>query len=110
MPDRDGVPGQSERSDCPFLLSERQIQVLHLAAQGMTDQQIGLHLGLSPWTVHAHLAGARRVLCAQNTTQAVAIALTAGVIKYDAKAAGWPADRRGERVGNSGYATKPSVI
>lgn len=83
MPDRDVVPGLSEESDGPFLLSPRQGQVLALAAQGFTHQQIGLRLALSPCTVRAHLARARERLGALNTTHAVALALALGVISMD---------------------------
>ncbi len=85
MPDRDVNPGQSEKSDCPFfLLSARQRQILALAALGLTDREIAQRLARSPRTVRHHLAAARELLGAVNTTHAVAIALVAGLIRLDA--------------------------
>lgn len=36
-------------------LSRRQKQVLRLLAEGLTDEQIGLRLGISPRTARAHV-------------------------------------------------------
>lgn len=66
----------------PFCLSRRQRQTLQLAAQGLTDKAISWRLGIAPRTVRAHLERARLALGAINTTQAVAAALTAGLIEY----------------------------
>lgn len=86
------MPGQSEESGCPVfvetqnlasLLTERQRQVLSLAAQGHTDYGIALALNCSRRTVKAHLQGARDRLGALNTTHAVAIALARQIIRFD---------------------------
>jgi DNA-binding CsgD family transcriptional regulator len=39
----------------PFGLSEREAEVLHLVAQGLSDAQVANRLFLSPYTVKAHL-------------------------------------------------------
>ena len=90
MPDRAVVPGQSEKSDCPFFISltDRQLEALSLAAQGHTDLGIALALNCSRRTAKAHLQGARDRLGALNTTHAVAIAMARRLIQPDAIMAG----------------------
>jgi DNA-binding CsgD family transcriptional regulator len=43
-------------------LSRRQKQVLSLLAEGQTDDEIGLRLGISPRTARAHVDALRRKL------------------------------------------------
>lgn len=75
------IRGQSADAGCPlFILTERQRQVLSLAAQGHTDYGIALRLNCSRRTVKAHLQGARDRLGALNTTHAVALALSRRLI------------------------------
>ena len=51
-------------------LSEREIEVLSLAADGMTNRQIGEKLFLSPHTIARHVANARAKLGASNRAEA----------------------------------------
>jgi DNA-binding CsgD family transcriptional regulator len=51
-------------------LSEREVEVLSLAADGLTNRQIADRLYLSPHTVARHLANARAKLGASNRTEA----------------------------------------
>lgn len=51
-------------------LSEREIEVLSLAADGLTNRQIAERLYLSPHTVARHLANARAKLGASNRAEA----------------------------------------
>jgi len=51
-------------------LSEREIEVLRLAADGLTNRQIGDRLYLSPHTVARHIVNARLKLGAANRTEA----------------------------------------
>ena len=51
-------------------LSEREIEVLSLAAGGLTNKQIGEKLFLSPHTIARHLANARAKLGASNRAEA----------------------------------------
>ncbi len=53
-----------------FGLSEREIEVLSLAADGLTNKQIGEKLFLSPHTIARHLANARVKLGASNRAEA----------------------------------------
>jgi len=51
-------------------LSEREVEVLSLAAEGLTNRQIAERLYLSPHTVARHLANARAKLGASNRAEA----------------------------------------
>jgi len=53
-------------------LSERELEVLQLAAEGLTNRQIGERLYLSPHTVARHIVNARLKLGAANRTEAAA--------------------------------------
>ena len=44
----------SNPSDAPFVLTERQLQVVELIARGCSNEEIGLRLEISPRTVKAH--------------------------------------------------------
>jgi DNA-binding CsgD family transcriptional regulator len=61
-------------------LSPREVDVMRLAAQGYSAKRTALKLGISPHSVRVHLTLARRRLKARNTAEAVAIALTRGLL------------------------------
>jgi DNA-binding CsgD family transcriptional regulator len=56
----------------PTQLSEREVEVLDLAANGMTNKEIGEQLALSQHTIARHLANARAKLGAANRAEAAA--------------------------------------
>jgi DNA-binding CsgD family transcriptional regulator len=60
-------------------LSEREIEVLSQAADGLTNKQIGEKLFLSPHTIARHLANARAKLGASNRAEAAVRLHRAGV-------------------------------
>ena len=64
----------------PLPLSEREIEVLRLAAEGMRGIEIAERLVLSPATVKTHLAHIYEKLGVGDRTSAVAKALRTGVI------------------------------
>jgi len=64
-------------------LTPREIEVLALAAQGNTSDQIADILRLTRRTVDAHVQAILPKLEAANSAHAVAIALTAGIIKFN---------------------------
>jgi len=57
----------------PSGLSEREVEVLALAAEGLTNKRIADKLFLSPHTVARHIANARAKLGAANRTAAAAL-------------------------------------
>ena len=61
-------------------LSDREVQVLQSVAEGMTNRQIGQHLGLSGLTVKSHLARIARKMGTGDRAQLVAIGMRSGII------------------------------
>jgi DNA-binding NarL/FixJ family response regulator len=63
------APAASKRSQLGPL-SERQLMVLRLAAEGRSNKEIAISLGLSPATIKTHLATIQAILGARNRTEA----------------------------------------
>jgi DNA-binding CsgD family transcriptional regulator len=61
-------------------LSAREIQVLQLVAEGKSNKDIGVALGLSALTVKSHLARIARKLGTGDRAEMVATALRSGAI------------------------------
>jgi DNA-binding NarL/FixJ family response regulator len=75
-----GVLAASE-SDLPVRqLTKREREVLRLLADGMTNEQIGKALFISPETVRTHVRKAMVKLGAENRVKAVALALRSEII------------------------------
>ena len=62
------------------LLSEREFEVLRLAARGLPNKEIARRLGLSIRTVHSHLANIFMKMQVGSRTEAVLLALRQGLI------------------------------
>jgi DNA-binding NarL/FixJ family response regulator len=61
-------------------LTTREIEVLHLLAQGMTNKAIAHHLGITDHTVKFHVNAIMNKLDAQSRTDAVVRATRAGLL------------------------------
>jgi DNA-binding CsgD family transcriptional regulator len=61
-------------------LTPREQEILGLLADGMTMQQIGRRLGISPRTVETHVSKLYRKLAVRTRVQAVARAASLGLI------------------------------
>ncbi|MCP3805402.1 helix-turn-helix transcriptional regulator [Allokutzneria sp. A3M-2-11 16] len=61
-------------------LTHRERQVLRQAANGLTDEAIARHLGLSFSTIKTHLRRIYSKLDAQGRTHAVALAYERGIL------------------------------
>ena len=61
-------------------LSPREVEILRLVAEGLSDAQIGERLFLSPHTVHRHVANIRARLRVPSRAAAVAHATRAGLL------------------------------
>jgi LuxR family maltose regulon positive regulatory protein len=76
-----GIPGLPGRPSPPIPpLTERELEVLRLAAQGLTDKEIAARLHRSEHTIHRHLANILGKLDLPSRTGAVAYALRQGVL------------------------------
>lgn len=65
-------------------LTDRELDVLQLAAKGFTNKAIGVQLGISDRTVQGHLAHIFAKLQANSRTEAVMRAVSMGMISQDA--------------------------
>lgn len=70
----DSDPGEN------FQLTERQMEVLKLVAQGMVYKEVGDRLGLSERTIKYHMAKIMEKLHLENRTQVIALASQLGII------------------------------
>jgi DNA-binding CsgD family transcriptional regulator len=75
----EGCPG----SDESFGLSGRELAVLQLLADGLTAEAIARRLGISPRTVHCHLAHVYRKLGVSDRMRAVIAGQAAGLVTLD---------------------------
>ena len=64
-------------------LSDRELEVLKLTAEGLSNKEIGERLGVSIWTVQTHLAHVFEKLGTRSRTQAVVRGLRAGWLCLD---------------------------
>lgn len=62
------------------IMTQRQQQVIRLAAAGLEHREIGDRLGLAFGTVRIHLTEARKALGARNTAHAVGLAMHHGIV------------------------------
>jgi len=77
---QDGVETHPLRSPARELLTERQRQVLLLAAEGLSSGVIGRRLGISSRTVEAHRASVIRRLGLRTRTDLIRYALQQGLL------------------------------
>ena len=64
-------------------LTPREREVLHLAAEGLSNPAIGVRLGISPRTAEVHRAHVMEKLGLRNRTELIAYALRRGLIPAD---------------------------
>jgi LuxR family maltose regulon positive regulatory protein len=64
-------------------LSDREVEVLELVAEGLTNREIARRLFLSPHTVRAHTSNIYSKLNVHNRTEAVARARALGILAAD---------------------------
>ena len=74
-----GAPREESRAGGEEL-SAREVEILRLVAQGLSDAQIATRLFLSPHTVHRHVANIRAKLRAPSRAAAVADATRRGLL------------------------------
>ena len=88
MPEDDGTdarvtafPRGRIRLGRPDDLSGREVEVLQLVAEGQSNKDVGLSLGLSALTVKSHLARISRKLGTGDRAEMVAIAMRTGYVR-----------------------------
>ena len=73
----------SESAQAETTLSEREMDVLKLVAQGLTNHEIAEKMVLSDWTVRTHVRNILTKLHLANRTQAALFALRKGIAELD---------------------------
>ena len=75
-------PGQAPNKDIPpeSALSTREVQILKLVADGMTNREIAESLFLSRYTVECHIKNIYRKLAVPSRTKAVSEARARGLL------------------------------
>ncbi|NLA35284.1 MAG: response regulator transcription factor [Actinobacteria bacterium] len=72
-----------EASVAEDLLSDRQVEILQMVADGLGTKQVARDLGIAQKTVHNHLNAIYRKLDTQSLTHAVVHAVRLGIINLD---------------------------
>lgn len=75
------MPRHRSRSGVPDELSNREIEVIQLVAEGNSNREIGEDLGLSALTVKSHLARIARKLGTGDRAEMVALAMRGGLLR-----------------------------
>ena len=83
--DNMGVPGGTSTGQETDPLSERELEVLRLAAEGKTNRAIGHDLGISERTVHSHLMNVFAKIHVNSRTEASMKAVRMGWIALESK-------------------------
>jgi DNA-binding NarL/FixJ family response regulator len=72
--------GLEESESTRLALTERETEVLQMAAQGLSNKQIAYHLSLSEHTIKFHLSALYAKLDVTNRTEAVRVGVRAGLV------------------------------
>lgn len=77
-------PDESRKAPTgPEAVTERELEVLKLAAQGLSNRDIALQLGISVRTVQTHLSNVFNKMGVGSRTEAVMLGLRQGLITLD---------------------------
>jgi DNA-binding NarL/FixJ family response regulator len=74
-------PGSAPAGRSP--LTAREVEIVTLVVDGLTNPEIGKRLHISSRTVQSHVAAAMRKLEARSRTQLAVTALRAGVVPLE---------------------------
>src|SRR5690606_35659382 len=93
-------PGAEEpvrRREAPFGLSERELVVLRLLTEGLTDKQIAMALGVTSHTINKHVGAILAKMDRRSRTAAAVTAIRMHLFDSDGEAPRWRAHRRRSR-------------
>jgi DNA-binding NarL/FixJ family response regulator len=77
---RNQLPGPDESEYPPQTLTDREIEVLQLTAQGLANKQIAARLGISEHTIKFHLSSLYSKLGVSSRTEAVRSGVRHGLV------------------------------
>ncbi len=75
------ISRQKSREETGILLSEREVAILRLVAEGLSNYEISQRISLSENTVKYHLKNILQKLNAHNRTEAVTFAIRSGLLE-----------------------------
>ena len=78
-----GILARRKKEASQEQLSERELEVLRRAAQGLANKEIAAVMGLSPRTVQSHLRHIMNKLGVASRVEAVVLAIRSGWIRLD---------------------------
>ena len=73
---------EHRRQSPPHPFSPRELEVLTLAANGLTNKEIAYRLGLSERTIQFHMNSVFNKSATNSRTEAVALAIRSGWLKF----------------------------
>lgn len=76
-----GLRGNSAQAEGAVELSNREVEVVQLVAEGRSNKEVGIQLRLSALTVKSHLARISRKLGTGDRAEMVALAMRSGLIR-----------------------------
>jgi DNA-binding NarL/FixJ family response regulator len=79
------MPPQSDPESVVPRLTPQQLRVLHMLCAGLSNKQIGVHLGVTEATVKAHMRAIMEKFSADNRTQVVVSAQRLGLDQLPAR-------------------------
>ena len=80
----EGLAVEQRAPAYPDGLTAREMEVLRLVAQGMTDREVGYDLGISEKTAANHVGSIRKKTGSSSRSQAVAYAAAKGLLSNEA--------------------------
>ncbi|MGF6176273.1 response regulator [Ensifer sp. 4252] len=78
-PERQTLPSATDEALSPIPLTRREMQILSLAAQGLTAREIAERLGISPLTARKHRENLMRKLSLHSAAELAAYAVRIGL-------------------------------
>ncbi len=62
-------------------LTEREVQIIHWVAHGLTSKEIAIRADIAPRTVERHIENSRLKMRARNRVHMISKAIAAGIVR-----------------------------